>query len=75
MSDEAKSMLGFGPEESLTDIEAWDNRIHPEERGKSDKALKDYFEGNAKEYNIEKRLKCKDGRYKWILDRGKTIHV
>lgn len=73
MSNEAKAMLGFEPEESLTDIEEWDNRIHPEERGKSDNALKDYFEGKAKEYNIEKRVRCKDGSYKWILDRGKII--
>lgn len=73
MSDQAKKMLGFAPEESLTDIEKWDNRIHPEERDMSDQALKDYFEGKAKEYNIEKRVRCKNGNYKWILDRGKII--
>ena len=73
MSDQAKQMLGFDPEESLTDIEAWDNRIHPDDREKSDKALKDYFEDKVNEYNIEKRVRCKDGTYKWILDRGKII--
>ena len=73
MSDQAKKMLGFEPEESLTDIEEWDNRIHPDEREKSDRALEDYFEGKAKEYNIEKRVRTKDGNYKWILDRGKII--
>ncbi len=73
MSDQAKQMLGYDPEESLTDIEEWDNRIHTDDREKSDKALKDYFEGQVKEYNIEKRVRCKDGNYKWILDRGKII--
>ncbi|CAM4248478.1 PAS domain S-box protein [Gillisia hiemivivida] len=73
MSDQAKIMLGFNTEESLTDINEWDNRIHPDDREGSDLALKDYFEGRAKEYNIEKRVRCKNGSYKWILDRGKII--
>ncbi|WP_051227859.1 PAS domain S-box protein [Gillisia sp. JM1] len=73
MSDQAKIMLGFNTEESLTDIKDWDNRIHPDDREGSDLALKDYFEGRAKEYNIEKRVRCKNGSYKWILDRGKII--
>lgn len=73
MSEQAKHMLGFEAEEALTDIKEWDERIHPEEREKSDQALKDYFEGKAPGYHIEKRVKCKDGVYKWILDRGKII--
>lgn len=73
MSDQAKNMLGFESEESLTDIIEWDNRIHPDDREGSDLALKDYFEGRAKEYNIEKRVRSKDGSYIWILDRGKII--
>ena len=73
MSEQAKNMLGFDAEEALTDVKKWDKRIHPEEREKSEKAVKDYFEGNASGYNIEKRVKCKNGNYKWILDRGKII--
>jgi len=73
MSAQAKKMLGFEPEESLIDVEEWDNRIHPEEREKSQKALEDYFNNIAPVYYIEKRVLCKDGSYKWILDRGKII--
>ena len=73
MSDRAKNMLGFDAEEALTDIKKWDQRIHPEERERSDKAVKDYFEGKTSGYKIEKRIKCKDGHYKWILDRGKIV--
>ena len=73
MSDQAKNMLGFDSKEALTDVKEWDERIHPEEREKSDQALMDYFEGKATGYKIEKRVKCKDGEYKWILDRGKIV--
>ena len=73
MSDQAKNMLGFDAEEALIDVKEWDERIHPEERKKSDQAIMDYFEGKSPDYKIEKRIKCKDGQYKWILDRGKII--
>lgn len=73
MSEQAKNMLGFDAAEALTDVKKWDKRIHPEEREKSQRAVMDYFEGKAPGYNIEKRIKCKDGDYKWILDRGKII--
>ncbi|MCJ7758335.1 MAG: PAS domain S-box protein, partial [Gillisia sp.] len=73
MSDQAKSMLGFDAEEALTDVKEWDERIHPEERKRSDQALMDCLDGKTPDYKIEKRIKCKDGQYKWILDRGKVI--
>ena len=47
MSDQAKNMLGFDAEEALTDVKEWDERIHPEEREKSDQTVMDYFEGKA----------------------------
>ncbi|WP_029332028.1 PAS domain-containing hybrid sensor histidine kinase/response regulator [Gillisia marina] len=50
-----------------------DSRIHPEEQEKSEKALQDYFNNIVPIYYIEKRIMCKDGTYKWILDRGKII--
>ena len=73
MSDQAKNMLGFDAVEALTDVKEWDERIHPEERKRSDQAMTDCFEGKAPGYQIEKRIKCKDGQYKWILDRGKIV--
>ncbi|MBK5193636.1 MAG: PAS domain S-box protein [Flavobacteriaceae bacterium] len=73
MSEQAKNMLGFDAEEALTDVKEWNERVHPEEREKLDQAVMDYFEGKAQGYNIEKRVKCKNGNYKWILDRGKII--
>ncbi|UAB83764.1 PAS domain S-box protein [Zunongwangia sp. SCSIO 43204] len=72
LSKRAKEMLGFDESDELSDVEEWDQRIHPNDREKSEKALEDYFNGNVSVYHIEKRIKCKDGEYKWILDRGKV---
>jgi len=73
MSEQAKNMLGFDAAEALTDVKEWDERIHPEERKTSDQAVKDCLDEKVPTYKIEKRIKCKDGQYKWILDRGKII--
>ncbi|WBL26975.1 PAS domain S-box protein [Zunongwangia sp. HGR-M22] len=73
LSLRAKEMLGFDKSDDLTDSEKWDKRIHPEDREKSEKALKDYFDGITEVYSVEKRVKSKNGKYIWILDRGKTI--
>ena len=36
--------------------------------------IDNHFKGEVPLYQSEQRLKCKDGSYKWILDRGKVIH-
>ncbi|MCF4102744.1 PAS domain S-box protein [Gillisia sp. M10.2A] len=73
LSNHAKNMLGFDSDEALTDIKDWDDRIHPNDKEKSNRAVKDYFDNKVPLYNVEKRVRCKDGSYKWILDRGKII--
>ena len=72
LSKRAKEMLGFDESDDLTDVTEWDKRIHPSDVEKSEKALEDYFSGKVAVYHIEKRIKCKDNQYKWILDRGKV---
>ena len=73
LSLRAKEMLGFEETDDLTSVEEWDKRIHPKDLEKSEKALQDYFTGKLPIYHVEKRIKCKDGEYKWILDRGKVV--
>ncbi|MDN3593693.1 PAS domain S-box protein [Zunongwangia endophytica] len=73
LSKRAKNMLGFEEHEDLSDAEKWDTRIHPDDREKSEKALRDYFDGVTSVYHIEKRVRDKSGKYRWILDRGKII--
>jgi len=68
-----KAMLGFEEHEISNRLEEWDTRLHPEDREKTYAALNDHFNGVRPVYMNEHRLRCKDGSYKWILDRGKVI--
>ncbi|MFI2742787.1 PAS domain S-box protein [Zhouia sp. PK063] len=73
LSSRAKEMIGYDDDDNLEDLNVWNEIIHPDDLILSDQALKEHFEGKAPIYNIEKRIKAKDGSYKWIMDRGKVI--
>ncbi|WP_051937762.1 PAS domain S-box protein [Ferriphaselus sp. R-1] len=68
-----KSMLGFSEEELPNQLEEWRSRVHPDDIASVMDAIDAHLAGHTAFYQTEHRLKCKDGGYKWILDRGKAI--
>jgi len=53
-------------------IKTWDNLVHSDDLNKSYKLLQNHFSGKAPAYECEIRMKHRDGRWIWILDRGKV---
>lgn len=68
-----KEMLGFQEDEISDDLFEWDKRIHPEDKEAVYADLNKHLNGETPFFQNEHRLQCKDGSYKWILDRGKVI--
>ncbi len=68
-----KEMLGFAEDEISGSLEEWDRRVHPDDKPKVMADLQSYFEGSTPTYLNEHRVLCKDGSYKWILDRGMAM--
>lgn len=68
-----KEMLGFEDQEIGTSPDEWDKRIHPEDKERVFADLNMHLNGHTATFDSEHRLLCKDGAYKWILDRGKVI--
>ena len=68
-----KSMLGFAEDELPNRLDAWESRVHPDDRDAVRADLKRHFAGETPFYVNEHRVRCKDGRYKWILDRGVIV--
>ncbi len=68
-----KQMLGYADTELGNHLSEWENRIHPEDKAACLAALQAHLDGASDVYNSEHRLRCKDGRYKWIQDRGQVI--
>jgi PAS domain S-box-containing protein len=68
-----KAMLGYQDDEIKDSLEEWTNRIHPADREQCFAGIQRYFDGKTPTYQNEHRILCKDGSYKWILDRGKVV--
>lgn len=71
--DRWKAMLGFAPEEIVSRVEEWSDRIHPDDREPTMNGLEDYLSGRSDSYESEHRIRCKDGTWRWILDRGRIV--
>ncbi|MDJ0509535.1 MAG: EAL domain-containing protein [Crocosphaera sp.] len=72
-SAQLKAMLGYTDQEMSNHLEEWKSRIHREDIDSVFEDVDKYFKGEISVYENEHRLLCKDGSYKWILDRGKVI--
>lgn len=72
-SEKISSMLGYTPEEWGTTLDAWESRIHPDDKTVAQLTVTAYFRGETDAYESEHRMLCKDGSYRWILDRGSVI--
>lgn len=68
-----KAMLGYGEDEMKDSLDEWTTRIHPDDAAQVMSEVQAYFEGRSATYAIEHRLRCKNGKWKWILDRGKVV--
>lgn len=68
-----KSMLGYEVNEIDDDLAEWESRLHPADRQRALATLQDYLEGKTAHYELEHRLRHKDGSYRWILARGALV--
>lgn len=68
-----KEMLGYANDEIGNSLDEWKKRIHPEDVERVARDIDDYFNGKTPSYINEHRLQCKDGKYKWVLNRGTAV--
>lgn len=68
-----KEMLGYADEDLLGVKQAWEDRLHPDDRARVASTLQDYLTGKTPLYSVEFRMRCKDGGYKYILARGMVV--
>jgi PAS domain S-box-containing protein len=68
-----KAMLGFEEDEIGNTLDEWSRRVHPEDIDLAYRDIGKHLVGLTSAYVNEHRMLCKDGSYKWILDRGKVI--
>ncbi|HEX6306045.1 MAG TPA: PAS domain-containing protein, partial [Anaerolineales bacterium] len=68
-----KSMLGYAVDEISNRFDAWQSRLHAEDLDRALQAIQDYLEGKTGQFQLEHRLRHKDGSYRWIVARGLAL--
>ncbi|TPX59855.1 hypothetical protein SpCBS45565_g07655 [Spizellomyces sp. 'palustris'] len=67
------TMLGYHPDELEGAMTEWDKMVHPEDLIKAQALRKAHLSGQSAFYELEKRIRTKDGSWRWILNRGKVL--
>ncbi len=65
-----EEVFGYAREDVGTDAQWWFDRIHPQDSIKMSVKLYSFLEQKTQKWQDEYRFKCKDGSYKFVLDRG-----
>jgi PAS domain S-box-containing protein len=67
------SIIGYDHEELVPlTIGFWKEHCHPDDLLQSNMLLDQHFAGKSAYYELEVRMRHKDGHWVWILDRGKV---
>ncbi|MFA5064837.1 MAG: PAS domain S-box protein [Dehalococcoidia bacterium] len=66
-------MLGYQRDEFPRTLEAWENALHPDDRGRVMDALNRHAQ-TGEPYNVEYRILRKDGSLRNWIDRGLVIY-
>lgn len=65
-----KEILGYTDEEFPNNAESWKTHIHPEDEAHAIAANLECIEGKVNQFEVEYRMRHKDGSWRWILGRG-----
>ncbi|BDM65855.1 hypothetical protein NFHSH190041_33070 [Shewanella sp. NFH-SH190041] len=67
------SMLGYQPNEFPALLSTIESLIHPDDRIRAEEYREQYLANPQGAYEIEFRMKAKNGQYHWILARGRVV--
>jgi len=69
-SDRWHEQLGLRPGMLEPVPEEWFGRVHSDDREPLERAIQAHVEGHSGHFEIEHRVRHKDGTYRWMLARG-----
>ncbi len=73
VSDHWAAILGYGTGEVRTELSAWLQQIHPEDRQDVQRALAQHLAGEQDAFEIEYRIRRKDATWAWVQSKGRVL--
>ncbi len=65
------NMLGYTLSEINPSLESWESKVHPDDIAKCFEDIQSHIDGKTNFYSNIHRMMHKDGKWRYILDRGK----
>jgi len=65
-------MLGYEPGELASTSRTWVDLIHPDDRARVLAVNQECIDNRREAFQVDYRMRSKDGRWRWILGRGKA---
>lgn len=69
-NDEWANLIGYTLDEITPTYYFWEKHIHPDDKQASVQAVEDHLAGRTRDFEIEHRLRHKDGHWVWVLGVG-----
>jgi PAS domain S-box-containing protein len=73
LSAKWKEQLGYRDDEIPSHFNSFKNNLHPEDAVRVMNGIETYLAGRDQQYEIEFRMRHKDGSWRWILARGAAV--
>lgn len=68
-----KSMLGFEDSDIVGRPSEWIHRLHADDRDHFQKTLRAHLDGDTPHFEVEYRIRHRDGTYRWMLCKGVAV--
>jgi diguanylate cyclase (GGDEF)-like protein/PAS domain S-box-containing protein len=68
-----QEMFGYEENELPNLVGEFDKLIHPDDLAQAQRDRQAHFDGLTSTYSNERRVRCKDGSWKWVLSRGMVV--
>jgi PAS domain S-box-containing protein len=67
------TMLGYQIDEIPPNMESWDALIHPDDAQRSSEAMRVHLDAESSAYEVEHRIKAKDGSWRCVLSIAMVV--
>jgi PAS domain S-box-containing protein len=54
-------------------VQRWDDNLHPDEGPEATRRFWEHVNGKAEYYDAEYRIRTREGRWRWVFERGRVV--
>jgi diguanylate cyclase (GGDEF)-like protein/PAS domain S-box-containing protein len=69
-----KALLGYSETEIGTSTSDWFGRVHPDDLPRLQQAIRQHHAAQSSHFQVEQRMRHREGEYRWMLCRGTTVY-